>query len=170
MVSLARSSTDKLDLLPRNKPDVVSILLSCHLFSELDAQELEAMAPLFKNVPMSAGDWIFLEGAEASNLYVVVDGCVDIFKESAQGRQVRVAVRRGGSAFGEMALLDGEPRSASVRCSEDGHLLLLSQRAFNDLLERHPSAAVKILRHMAHQLSQRLRQATGLMADHLDQG
>lgn len=92
------------------------------------------------------GQRIFLEGAEADGLYVIVEGIVEITVESAPGREHLLRRMKPGDYFGEMAVFDGGPRSASATARGDTLLCFIPKHASLDLIERSPLLATSLVR------------------------
>ncbi|MEW6277146.1 MAG: Crp/Fnr family transcriptional regulator [Candidatus Eremiobacterota bacterium] len=104
---------------------------------------------------------VFLQGDPGDEMFLLLDGSVRIVSESPSGREVTLAVLGEGSFFGDMALLDGEPRSASAYALEPCLSLALHRNDFNVFLDRTPRAARALLAF----LSLRLRQANSRIHD-----
>lgn len=81
-----------------------------------------------------------------------------------QGRQRRLASFSAGSVFGEIALLDEQPRSATVTADEDLVCYVLTEDAFRTPVRAHQGVAITILRNLGRELSQRLRRATAMIS------
>ena len=110
---------------------------------------------------------IVREGGHEVYLCLLVDGKVRVEKEGDR----RVAKSLGsvgpGKTFGEMSLIDGEPRSASIIAEEAATLLVLTGDDFQSLSVEVPRLAIKILLKISKVMSQRLRQTTGALLNHL---
>jgi signal transduction histidine kinase len=105
-----------------------------------------------ETVSIPAGQLVLREGDQGDSLYVVLTGELEVTKR--QGSQdILLALYKPGQFFGEMALLEQVPRSASVRTLQESRLLVISQAAFQTLLSCSPSAPLKIL----HTVTSRLR-------------
>ena len=88
-------------------------LESCKLFSNLSAEELTDLNNASKSIAVAAGQKIFTEGDVGDSLYVILEGKFEIWAEVNPNGKVRVLTKLGsGDFFGEMAVLDDEPRSA----------------------------------------------------------
>jgi len=105
------------------------------------------------SVRFPAGEFIFREGDGGDVMFIVQGGEVEIFKE-VHGREVRLALLEEGDFFGEMALLEGVPRTASARAVTDCLLLRIDGSTFDQMIHSNPEIPVRMLR----KLSQRLRQ------------
>src|SRR5918998_4126635 len=122
------------------------------LLADLSKEDLEQLYQMAETVSIPAGQLVLQEGDSGDSLFVVLDGELEVTKR--HGRQeVLLAVYKAGQFFGEMALLEQAPRSASVRTLRESRLLLISQAAFQTLLSCSPSAPLMIL----HTLPSRLR-------------
>jgi signal transduction histidine kinase len=128
------------------------------LFSGLSASDLDALSAETELLTVGAGDHLIEEGAPGDAAYVVVDGEFEVIKKS-DVQNIVIAVRESGEVFGEMALLDQAPRTATVRATRASHVLKIPGEAFQHLLAHSPSAALAILRTV----SLRLRQNEGLL-------
>jgi signal transduction histidine kinase len=122
------------------------------LFADLSEEDLERLYRMAETVSIPAGQLVLREGDPGDSLYVVLEGELEVTKR--QGSQdVLLALYDPGQFFGEMALLEQAPRSASVRTVQESRLLVISQAAFQSLLSCNPSAPLRIL----HTVTSRLR-------------
>jgi len=125
------------------------------LFSTLRPRELRVVDGLLHEREYLAGEVVFDEGEEGQALYVVLKGRVLICR---QGDPVhgRIAEIPAGALFGELALLDGIPRTAQARALDHCIIAALARADFNGLLETHASTASKIALQLARDLGQKL--------------
>jgi CRP-like cAMP-binding protein len=130
---------------------VVEVLERVPLFQGLPRADLEQIAQLVRPRELGGGEFLFREGDSGDKFYVVYSGAVEILKERPLGDHERLAVRRGGDAFGEMALLNDAPRSASVRAVEATRLLSVSRADFDALLGGE-TLAVRLMKGLAKAL------------------
>jgi signal transduction histidine kinase len=122
------------------------------LLADLSKEDLEQLYQMAETVSIPAGQRVLQEGDPGDSLYVVLDGELEVTKR--QGSQdVLLALYEPGQFFGEMALLEQTPRSASVRTLRESTLLVISQVAFQTLLSCNASAPLRIL----HTVTSRLR-------------
>ena len=131
------------------------------LFSELTDEERARLAALLRARRYARGEVIFLEGDEGTALCLIAEGRIRIQLTGADGREVVITVYGPGEIFGEMALLDGEPRSADAIAQEPSRVFWLQRDDFQAFLEDHPRAAMKMLAA----LSRRLRHTTRVVQD-----
>lgn len=134
----------------------VKTLRKVPLLAVLSEAALERLANECNQKYFAPEEAIFLQGEPGNELFLVVKGAIRIALETLGGREVTVAIRREGSFVGEMALLDGHPRSASGYALNDCECLVLHKRSFDLLLDTEPQAA----RTLLLTLCQRLRQSS----------
>jgi CRP-like cAMP-binding protein len=120
------------------------------LFRGLDGEDLEQILTISEPVLVNAGDFVFEEGDRGDHFYILVRGSVELRKGAGDG-QKRLAVLKAGQAFGEMALLNQTPRSASAYALEDTDMLSVSRAAFSDVLGGD-TLAVRLLRNLSRSL------------------
>jgi CRP-like cAMP-binding protein len=135
------------------------------LFQSFSEEELEQIIPYFDLQAFSESTILFDEGDRCDYLCIVLEGTVDIRKESLSGNQ-KVAVKFGhGSVIGEMALIDQYPRSTSAKVTSNSKLLILTREKFEGFVKDSPQLGVQFLREIARILSQRLRRSSGRFSD-----
>jgi len=130
---------------------VVTTLRTVPLFAELPREVLARLVSEFDDLELPAGETVFSQGDPGDALYVIASGAVEVRGER-DGRGVRVAVLGPGDCLGEMALVTGDPRSATVVTLAPSHLLRLDKERFRALSERHPV----FLRELARVLCRRV--------------
>jgi CRP/FNR family transcriptional regulator, cyclic AMP receptor protein len=135
------------------------------LFGALSDDVLVYLSTLLTVETPPAGETLFREGEDANAMFVVMSGEVEVLKKSKRSVEARVAVLGPGDWFGEMSIVDIQPRSATVRALAPSRLLRISS-ADLDALYRHDlrSYAIIIL-NLARELSRRLRVADGILAE-----
>ena len=138
-----------------------AFLKSAPLFAALEGEELAALAEIAMETSYAPGELIFEENKEAHHLYIVLQGKVEVFLR-VQDHDRALAHLGEKECFGEMAILDNQPRSASVRAEEATTVLKIDRDSFHELIMERPQIAFAIFRI----LSGRLRQQN-LEADHV---
>jgi CRP/FNR family transcriptional regulator, cyclic AMP receptor protein len=134
--------------------DPVELLSLVPLFSELSRSELERISRVAVPRSFPSGVRVFHEGDRSDACYLVRSGDLRVTREHSDGRAIALATLRPGDIFGELAMFDGEARSASVETLSDSELLALPASDFRRLLTDHPEIAVK----MVGALTRRLRE------------
>ena len=139
--------------------DIRSLLAKVDLFSDLDHEELAQVTGVVQLRPLAKDTTIFHAGDPADAVYVIASGKVKIVVTSTDGRDFILTVLGAGQVFGEMALLESAPRSASVITASQVQVLTIHRKDFHNLLSNAPSISRKLLAI----LSRRLRRANSKM-------
>lgn len=134
-------------------------------FKNLNSSQLAELTSYVREVEYSSGEVVFEEHEPGRFMGFVVSGDLEILKESMTGRQSGLAVLSSGEAFGEVALVDEKPRSATVRAQSPTKILMLTTDDLARLTEAHPEIVVEIMREIARVTAQRLRRASNRLAD-----
>ncbi len=140
--------------------DPLDVLRAVPLFRQVPEADLRAMADLVRERRQPKGSLILTQGDEGETLFLIRSGQVKVTVVAEDGRQVILSVLGAGSFFGEMALIDDEPRSAHVIAMEESALLALRREDFRAQLARSPELGIALLR----ELSRRLRRADDTIA------
>ena len=135
--------------------DTSALLRRVSIFSELSAETLGDLSKRIWQRTAEAGSVIVSHEEPGDALFVIASGKVKVVLYGETGREIILSILREGDFFGEMSLLDRQPRSANVVAVEDSELLSLDRDAFQTHLVAHPSTALAILAEM----SRRLRKA-----------
>ena len=153
--------TERYQLVP---DEVIASLREVNLFKGLPDDELRAIVEVIKGLKAGPGDHLFDEGDEDDKFFVVTEGAVEIVKAVPGGGEEKLAVRRVGEVFGEMALLNDAPRSGTARADGECECRTLSRGDFERLMGGD-SLALRLLKI----LSQALR-AMGIRFVNLERG
>jgi len=121
------------------------ILQTIPLFAKLPADEQAELATLLQSKKYPANRPVFWLGEQGDDFYIVRHGQVVVSCLDETGKEVVLGKLGGGQFFGEISLLDGGPRTATVRTSVDSELLVLNRDEFLQFLGRHPDAAIYML-------------------------
>jgi uncharacterized membrane protein len=141
--------------------DSAELLRSIQLFEGLTEEDLLALAVSVTPRSFKAGQMIFNQGDRGGEMYIVAGGQVNIHLPGDASRRISLKDIAQGEYFGELALFDDKPRSASALATTDAVLLELSRATLSAYLERRPLAAMAILRTMAD----RLRETNALLSE-----
>jgi CRP/FNR family transcriptional regulator/CRP/FNR family cyclic AMP-dependent transcriptional regulator len=131
------------------------LLRRIDLFADLTDREADTVLDVMREKTVSRGTTVFHQFDSRGGLYLILAGSVKITRSGRDGREVTVAVLNEGNFFGEMSLLDGQPRSASATALLASRLLVLDREHFQRSVLAHPRIVTKLLR----ELSKRLRAA-----------
>ena len=135
--------------------EVVTRLSQVPLFNGCSQRDLQTIARVVKDIDHEKGTVIAREGEPGIGLFVIADGTAEVTIGGA-----RKAKLGPGEFFGEIALLDGGPRTATVTATSDVKLLGLTEWVFRGLMQEHPAIAVKTLQAMAGRLRNATKNAT----------
>ena len=144
---------------------LVHFLGKTEVFSRFEPEEIEAFTPHFEFISVDINHTIFQEGSTGDGWWIILGGEVSVTKEMASGPPHVLSHLYPGDTFGEMALLDGSPRMASLYAVVESHLARLSRDVFLQLLRDHSMPAIKLLWAMSVVLCQRQRELTMVLSD-----
>lgn len=130
----------------------VELLQSVPLFSDLEEDELERFSHVAVPRSFPAATRVFHEGDNSDACYIVKSGTFRVTREHSDGRAITLATLGPGEIFGELAMLDGDQRSASAEALSDGELLALPAGDVRALLSRHPEIALKLVAGLVRRL------------------
>lgn len=147
--------------------NLLDFAVHVNLFDELDSVELIEAVRHLKMMSFTAGEALFREKDTGDYACFVVDGEINVVKES-EGKQVTLATVRKGHSIGEMCLFGPVARSATAMANSNGKLLILTRSEFEDLIDWHPRVGVKLLKRIARSLSLNLRKTSAELADLLE--
>jgi CRP/FNR family cyclic AMP-dependent transcriptional regulator len=124
------------------------------LFESLDDAAAATLCDLLEGVDCRAEQTLFRAGDAGNAMYLIERGQVRISVKAADGHEINVAELGPGDFFGEMAMLDGQPRSANATALEDSRLAILSRKHFMSFMEDNSNVALQMLSALAHRLRQ----------------
>jgi len=147
---------------PTPSPEALS---SIGLFGGLDDESLAVLSNKLSAREAAPGHVVVAEGETDAEMFVVLSGELEVLKKRADGRRVQVAMFGPGDWFGDMSILDVQPRSATVRSLAASQLLVITAHDVRHLLyERDVRAYSLFVMNVARELSRRLRVANGVLA------
>lgn len=124
-------------------------------FAGLDARDLGAIEAAARERHIESDELIFAEGDEADGLYVIGSGAVRVFRFDDAGTDVELTTLGPGDLFGEMALLEGGTRSASIRAVEPTQLVIIGRDAFLSVVSERPAVALRFLAALSRLVRER---------------
>ncbi len=136
----------------RTEQSAVELLRSVPLFADLEEGELERFSQVAVPRSFPAGTRVFHEGDSSDACYIVSEGSFRVTREHSDGRAITLATLGPGEIFGELAMLDGDTRSASAESITDGTLLALPANDVRSLLARNPEIALKLVAGLVRRL------------------
>lgn len=146
--------------------EIRDMLLNSPLLSNLPPAEILSAARYFSLNHAAQDAVIFSEGDMGTFMCLIIEGNISVQKSNLEGDNIELANLPKGRTFGEMAVLDGERRSATCIASTGSSLLILSKDSLEKMILESPAIAAKVIRAIAISLSRRLRMADGKMVDY----
>jgi CRP-like cAMP-binding protein len=163
MESKAESSESRSETPEDSGLDELEVLAGMPVFGAVSADALEFLLNRAERRVVSAGNCYFHEGEAGDTMYVLRRGKVELMRE-LKDHYERIGQLGPGDCFGEMALLDLYPRSATVQATEDSSALGISHSLLFELYEQTPEPFTIIMMNLARELSRRLRSAEQRLA------
>lgn len=145
---------------------LIEFLMDAPMFGDLGTSELSELVGALQVRHHAAGDYVFREGDAGDAWYVLYEGEVEVVKE-VQGAARVIAILGRRACFGEMAILDGSPRSASVRATQPVTALRFPRASFTRLLTDGNLGAYKLVHQIALVLVSRQRRTTSRLVEAL---
>jgi CRP-like cAMP-binding protein len=131
-------------------------LAGISLFARLSPAERSALGALMVRKRFAADTAVFFQDDPSDSLYTVVSGSAKVYRTSEDGKEHILSTLRPGDTFGELAMIEGLPRSASVLAVEDTEMLFLARRDFEAFAQEHP----QVLWGLLQAVCERLREVT----------
>lgn len=149
LTAIAGAAVDGMDTVRgmRGRNDYLDHLAQVPMFSACSKKDLQMIARASDEVQVASGKTLVEEGQPGHEFFLIVGGTATVLRN---GR--KIATLGPGQYFGEMALLDRGPRSATVRADSDMTVLVLGQREFSGVVDEVPGLARKLLQYMATRL------------------
>lgn len=138
------------------------------MFGDFEWHHIEDLCDYLEAYEADQGVILFREGEQGNYMCLIIAGSVDILKEDSHETNKCMATVGHGKTLGEMALIDGQPRSATAVIAKPSTLAILTKTSFQHIVKEKPALATQILLKIASLLSQRLRITSGVLVDHLD--
>jgi CRP-like cAMP-binding protein len=145
--------------------EAIDHLSDIGIFGGLDRMVLRRFAQSLTVDEIDVGATVFREGDSGREMYVIIDGEVEVLRRSKRGHDTRVAILGPGDWFGEMSILDVLPRSASTRVLAPARLLRVTAHDLDALYRTDIKAYALFVLNVAREMSRRLRVADGLLAE-----
>jgi CRP/FNR family transcriptional regulator, cyclic AMP receptor protein len=132
--------------------DRLSLLRNHPLFQDLPGSVIEHLGSYMKTRKVPRGATIFAKGDPGTGLMGVLTGSVKVSVASAEGKDIVLNIFREGEVFGEIALLDGRPRTADATAMSDCELIVIERRDFVPFLSSHPDVTIKFIEILCSRL------------------
>jgi len=142
---------------PTESDDLVKTLRSIPIFKSLSKRDFSIFLGIIHNRNYLSGEYIFYQGDPGIGLYIIREGQVEIVRDNEKGDKLTLATIQKGDFFGELALIDGEKRSASAVAKSDTRLSVIFKPDLDEFIEKYPKKGIKILQGIAEITTVRLR-------------
>lgn len=148
--------------------DRIELIEKTRWSDEFTYRQVHAFAKYMRTFEAAKTAILFREGDHSNFMCLVVKGRVGVVKQDAGKGLKHLATVGVGSTFGEMALIDTSPRSATVVADDATTLLVLTEKAFDTIVLELPQLALALVKNVARHMSQRLRRTSGALSDYLE--
>ena len=148
--------------------EVTSVFANIAFFKGLSGEELGEIVHACEQIQVGPGEVLFEQGDQADALFIVGHGELEVIGRSQMGEKVVLAVLGQGTVVGEMSLLEGGPRSATVRSVSECDIFRLDRKTFEELREERSKAAYKVILGLAATLGERRRQTDARIQEVFD--
>lgn len=141
-------------MIPKDNPQdtIDTILAHVPLFSGLSGAEIQLVLNHSTKKTVAKNTIVISEGDQSASLYVIIAGKVKVFLQDGEGKEVVLNYQGPGEYFGELALLDNAPRSASVMAVQKSTFLVVSKQEFKQMLSSHPDIAFALIKGLVVRL------------------
>jgi len=142
---------------PTEKSDLQFSLQSIPLFESLGKRDLSLILNIIHSRSYLTGEYIFYQGDPGIGLYVIREGKVRIIRSDEDGNEIELAIFSKGDFFGELAMVDGEKRSASAVAKTDVRAAVIFKPDLDEFIEKYPKKGINILFGISKIIATRLR-------------
>ena len=141
--------------------EIPTLFLQNHnIFKDLIPQELDLLKKFMKLTEVDLGQVIFKQGSAAESMCLVLSGELEVMKTAKDGKLVKIATIGDGQSVGEMALVDGMVRSATVKAGLPSTIIVFKRTDFDDVMQHYPRIAAKLMQGIARHISINLRKTS----------
>src|SRR5919199_259284 len=133
-------------------PDSIPLVMSLALFKDIDHQALQEIVAELQHVRLKTQEILIRQAQPGDSMYILLHGTLRVVREFADGTEQVLDILGPGVTVGELALLTGQPRGATVSAIEDAELLRLSREAFDRLAERNPGGMMRFAEAMTRRM------------------
>ena len=130
-------------------PKIILWLKKIEIFEQLAVNELAAVASVTEEVEFQKGQEVIREGDPGETLYLIIEGRVAVFKQQDDGGEIELDRMDAGDYFGEMALFEDIPRTATIRTIEPSRMLMLHKQEFKEMVREYPQIALDICKALS---------------------
>lgn len=128
------------------------MLQSIPIFEGLNDEELSLIQQRAVSRSYPKGSMVIREGEEAISLYLIISGAVKVFMDNEEGKEIILNTQGPGEHFGELALVDDQPRSASVMTTQASKFMVITKQQFKNVLAQHPEIALGMIKNLSRRV------------------
>ena len=147
--------------------EIAELLDKTQLADEFTWNQIVQISGFLTAFYADKGEVIYSEGDHDESMAIIAKGSIKITKTDNSNNTATLAQLHASQSLGEMALIDGEPRSADVIASTNAVLLILNKKSMNQLSRKYPPLGIALLWKIARTISQRLRKTSSNLIEHL---
>ncbi len=137
----------------------MQLLSSCYLFKGLSESQLKSLESITKETPIQKGQWLMHEGNEATEIFILKNGAMELLSKVEDGFELPIAILRNpGDCTGTSCLVIPHICSLSARCAEDGAIFFIKQKALEKLMLEDQGLGFTIMKNLAQHLLDRLKE------------
>jgi CRP-like cAMP-binding protein len=144
---------------------LTAMITETSMFGDFSPEEVSALAGFMEVYRVQANDVVIREADRGDYMVLLLDGSMEISKESSQHKEKVIAVVGPGKTLGEMSMIDGEPRFATCTAREITTFAVLTRDGLDQILREQPALGSRVLVQLVKLLSQRLRQISVRLVD-----
>lgn len=145
--------------------ELLDFLGDSPLFSTLSRRELRNLADILHHRTYQDGEFVFLKGQPGAAMFIIKTGRINVIDYGKENGETVIATLNSGDLFGELALLDDSPRSASAKAVEPTVIYAISRTDLDHLLTTSPQAGLRVYRALAGIIGTRLKNANVQISD-----
>src|SRR3990170_5724757 len=142
--------------------NIAKVISNARIFGSLSGEDVSALIKLGEKRHWPKGGQIIREGDIGDALYIILSGRLKVVLYGEEGKEIVLSIMKEGDIFGEMALFDGEPRSANVEAVEDTECFIIQGSTLLEYIKVHPAVALNFLSHLSRRLREADRKIGGL--------
>lgn len=139
--------------------ELLDFLGNSPLFSALSRRELRNLAKILHHRTYQEGEFVFLKGHPAAAMFIIKTGQIEVIDYGKDHREIVIATLNPGDFFGELALLDDSPRSASAKAASPSEICAIARTDLDHILTSSPQAGMRVYRALAEIIGTRLKNA-----------
>jgi len=129
--------------------NAVNLILNSSLGAELSHEDAGELSALMSMQELKDGDFLITEGTKDDSLHVLIEGKLEVIKQTAADGSASLAILRDGDLAGELSFLDGAVHTVGLRALCDSHVFSLKREDFERIIDEHPQIVYKVMRAVA---------------------